>query len=81
MFNGTPHFLVCQGKRSHGLFLDARTGMNGGHNLYKPMRIIPYHISIQLAERHKDSYGAAMEAALDVVVVDHLESHWGVGER
>jgi hypothetical protein len=39
------------------------------------MRIIPYHISILLAERYKDAYGAVMETASDAVVVDHLEAH------
>ena len=36
--------------------------MNDEQSLYKPMRIIPYHISIFLAERDKDEYEAFMEA-------------------
>ncbi len=37
-------------------------GMNDEQSLYKPLRIIPYHISICLAERDKDAYEAVMEA-------------------
>jgi hypothetical protein len=36
--------------------------MNDEQSLYKPMRIIPYHISIFLAERDKDEYEAFIEA-------------------
>jgi hypothetical protein len=36
--------------------------MNDEQSLYKPMRIIPYHISIFLTERDKDEYEAFIEA-------------------
>ena len=55
--------------------------INDKQSMFKPMRIIPYHISRLLVERHKDAYEALMEAALTAVVVDHLESHRGFGER
>jgi hypothetical protein len=55
--------------------------INDKQSLFKPMRIIPYHISRLLVERHKDAYEALMEAASTAVVVDHLESHRGVDGR
>ena len=40
-------------------------GINDEQSQQKLMRIIPYHISILLAECDKDAYGALMEAASD----------------